>query len=261
MRIPVVSGRAFDDRDDASAAKVVIVNGPFARRYWPGQDPLGRTVRIAGESHRVIGVVREIKYVSVTEDPRPYVYVPLAQNYMPQVTLHVRSSGDASAEQRRVRAAVRRVDAALPLFDVRPLQTQIDVSLGAFAIATLFLGAAGVQALLLAAIGIYGVVSFSVAQRTREIGIRVAIGATPAQVLRLIMSQGFALSVLGVVVGAALALASSRILVGMLYGVAPRDPLTLAAVAGSLMAVAIMACWVPARRALRIDPTTALRYE
>jgi macrolide transport system ATP-binding/permease protein len=261
MHIPVVSGRGFEDRDDASAPKVVVVNAPFARRYWPGQDPIGRTVRIGGESHRVIGVVREIKYVNVTEDPRPYVYVSLAQNYMPQVTLHVRSSGDASAEQQRVRAAVRRIDAALPLFDVRPLQTQIDVSLGAFAIATLFLGAAGVQALLLAAIGIYGVVSFSVAQRTREIGIRVAIGATPAQVLRLVMSQGFALSVLGVVVGAALALASSRILVGMLYGVAPRDPLTLAAVAASLMAVALVACVVPARRALRVDPTTALRYE
>ena len=261
MRIPVVSGRAFDDRDDASAPKVVIVNVPFARRYWPGQDPIGRAVRIAGESYRVIGVVREIKYVSVTEDPRPYVYVSLAQNYMPQVTLHVRSSGDASTEQQRVRAAVRRVDAALPLFDVRSLQTQIDMSLGAFAIATLFLGAAGVQALLLAAIGIYGVVSFSVAQRTREIGIRVAIGATPAHVLRLVMSQGFGLSVLGVVVGAALALASSRILVGVLYGVAPRDPLTLAAVAASLLTVAIIACWVPARRALRVDPTTALRYE
>src|SRR5262249_54124577 len=159
----------------------------FARRYWPGQDPIGRMVRIAGDVHRVVGVVREIKYVSVTEEPRPYVYLSLAQSDMPQVTLHVRASSDSASEQQRVRAAVRRVDAALPLFDVRPLQTQIDVSLGAFATATLFLSAAGLQALLLAAIGIYGVVSFSVAQRTREIGIRVALGATPAQVLRLIM--------------------------------------------------------------------------
>ena len=261
MRIPVVRGRVFETRDDAMAPKVAIVNEPFARRYWPGQDPIGRTVRIADQSHRVIGVVREIKYVSITEGPRPYVYISLAQNYMPQVTLHVRSSGQASAEQQRVRAAVHQVDAALPLFDVRPLQTQIDVSLGAFAIATLFLSAAGLQALLLAAIGIYGVVSFSVAQRTREIGIRVAVGATPAHVLRLVMSQAFALSMLGVVVGAALALASSRILVGMLYGVGPRDPMTVGAVAASLMMVAIVACWVPARRALRVDPTTALRYE
>jgi predicted permease len=261
MRIPVVQGRAFDTRDDASDPKVAIVNAPFARRYWPGQDPVGRTVRVAGQAHRVVGVVREIKYVSVTEDPRPYVYLSLAQSDTPQVTLHVRASGDAASEQQRVRAAVRRVDAALPLFDVRPLQTQIDVSLGAFAAATLFLSAAGVQALVLAAIGIYGVVSFAVAQRTREIGIRVALGATPAQVLRLIMSQGFGLSVLGVAIGAAMALASSRLLAGLLFGVGPRDPMTLAAVAMSLMAVAIVACWVPARRALRVDPTTALRYE
>ena len=261
MRIPVVQGRAFDEHDDASAAKVAIVNVPFARRYWPGQDPIGRTVRIAGDAHRIVGVVREIKYVSVTEDPRPYLYLPLAQSYTPQVTLHVRASADAASEQQRVRSAVRRVDAALPLFDVRPLQTQIDVSLGTFAAATLILSAAGLQALLLAAIGIYGVVSFSVAQRTREIGIRVALGATPTQVLRLIMSQGFMLSVVGIVVGAAMAFASSRILAGLLYGVGPRDPATLVAVALSLMAVAIVACWVPARRALRVDPTTALRYE
>jgi predicted permease len=261
MRIPLVQGRVFDARDDGSAPKVVIVNAPFARRYWPGQNPIGRIVRIAGEVHRVVGVVREIKYVSVTEEPRPYVYLSLAQSYTPQVTLHVRATGDAASEQQRVRAAVHRVDAALPLFDVRPLQTQIDVSLGAFAAATLFLSAAGVQALLLATIGIYGVVSFSVAQRTREIGIRVALGATPVQVLRLIMSQGFVLSVLGIVIGAAMALASSRVLVGLLFGIGPRDPLTLAGVAVSLMTVAVVACWVPARRALRVDPATALRYE
>jgi predicted permease len=261
MRIPIVRGRVFETHDDVAAPKVVMVNAPFARRYWPGQDPIGRTVGIAGESHRVVGVVREIKYVSVTEEPRPYVYLSLAQHYTPQVTLHVRASVGGAAEQQRVLAAVRRVDAALPLFDVRPLQTQVDVSLGAFAAATLFLSAAGLQALLLAAIGIYGVVSFAVAQRTREIGIRVALGATPAQVLRLIMSQGFALSVVGILIGAAMALASSRLLAGLLFGVGPRDPMTLAAVAMSLMAVAIVACWVPARRALRVEPTAALRYE
>jgi putative ABC transport system permease protein len=261
MRIGVVQGRAFDEHDDASAARVAIVNVPFARRYWPGQDPIGRTVRIAGDVHRIVGVVRDIKYVSVTEDPRPYVYLPLAQTYTPQVTLHVRAAADAASAQQMVRAAVGRVDAALPLFDVRPLQTQIDVSLSTFAAATLFLSAAGVQALLLAAIGIYGVVSFSVAQRTREIGVRVALGATPTHVLRLIMSQGCLLSILGIVVGAAMAVGSSRILAGLLYGIGPRDPATLVGVAVSLFVVAVVACWVPARRALRVDPTTALRYE
>jgi macrolide transport system ATP-binding/permease protein len=261
MRIPLTRGRAFDARDSESAPKVAIVNEPFARRYWPRQDPIGRTIRLAGNAYQVVGLVREIKYVSVTEDPRPYVYLSLAQNYTPQMTLHVRASGDASVAQGSVRSAVRRVDAALPLFDVRTLQAQTEVSLGAFDVATLFLSAAGLQALLLAAIGIYGVVAFSVAQRTREIGIRVALGATPSRVLRLIMGQGFVLAVAGVVLGTAMALASSRILVGLLYGVGPRDPLTFAGVAAGLLTVALFACWIPARRALRVNPINALRYE
>ena len=261
MRIPVVQGRSFEARDDGSAPKVAIVNEPFARRYWPRQNPIGRTIHVAGDAHRVVGMVREIKYVNLTEDPRPYVYIALAQSYVPQVTLHVRSAGDAALAQKTVRDAVHRIDRALPLFDVRTLQSQIEVSLGAFGVATLFLGAAGLQALVLASIGIYGVVAFSVAQRTREIGIRVALGATPVQVLRLVMGQGFLLSGLGVAIGVAMALASSRILVGLLYGVGPRDPLTVASAAAGLLGVAILACWVPARRALRVNPIAALRYE
>ena len=261
MRIPVKRGRAFDARDDALAPKVAIVNEPFARRYWPTQDPIGRMIRIAGEAYRVVGVVREIKYVTLTEDPRPYVYTSLAQSYLPQVTLHVRAAGDTAAAQQAVREAVHRVDRALPLFDVRTLQAQADVSLGAFAVATLFLSAAGLQALLLASIGIYGVVAFSVAQRTREIGIRMALGATAGQVLRLVVGQGFVLSVVGVAIGVALALVSARILAGLLYGIGPRDPLTLAFAAVGLLGVAIIACWIPARRALRISPMTALHYE
>ena len=261
MRIPVRRGRAFDARDDALAPKVAIVNEPFARRYWPTQDPIGGMVRIAGEAYRVVGVVREIKYVTLTEDPRPYVYTSLSQSYLPQVTLHVRAAGDTTAAQRAVREAVHRVDRALPLFDVRTLQEQADVSLGAFALATLFLSAAGLQALLLASIGIYGVAAFSVAQRTREIGIRMALGATTGQVLRPVVGQGFVLSVVGVAIGVALALVSSRILAGLLYGIGPRDPLTLAFAAIELLVVAIIACWIPARRALRISPMTALHYE
>jgi predicted permease len=261
MRIPLVSGRAFEPTDDTSAPKVAIVNQPFARKFWPGRDPIGRTIEVGGDQHRVVGIVREIKYVNVTEEPRPYVYLPLAQMYMPQVTLHVRANGDAAAAQNTVRAAVRRVDSALPLFDVRTLQSQADASLGTFVVATLFLSAAGVQALLLAAIGIYGVVAFLVAQRTREIGIRVALGATPSRVLRLIMGQGLALSIAGLGLGVAIALASTRVLAGMLYGVGPRDPLTFVATAAGLLAVALLACWIPARRALKVSATTALRYQ
>ena len=209
----------------------------------------------------MVGIVREIKYVNVTEEPRPYVYLPLSQMYTPQVTLHVRADSDAAAAQNSVRAAVRRVDSALPLFDVRTLQAQADASLGTFVAATLFLSAAGAQALLLAAIGIYGVVAFSVAQRTREIGIRVALGATPSRVLRLIMGQGLALSIAGLGLGVAIALASTRVLAALLYGVGPRDPLTFVATAAGLLAVALLACWIPARRALKVSATTALRYQ
>jgi predicted permease len=261
MRIPLVSGRPFEPTDDMSAPKVAIVNQPFARKYWPGRDPIGRTVDVGGEKHRVVGMVREIKYVNLSEEPRPYVYLPLSQMYMPQVTLHVRAAGDAAAAQNSVRAAVGRVDSALPLFGVRTLQDQADASLGTFIVATLFLSTAGVQALLLAAIGIYGVVAFSVAQRTREIGIRVALGATPSRVLRLVMGQGLALSIVGLVLGVAIAFASTRILAGLLYGIGPRDPLTFAATAAGLLAVALLACWIPARRALKVSATTALRYE
>jgi putative ABC transport system permease protein len=181
--------------------------------------------------------------------------------YTPLVTLHVRASGGAAAAQASVRAAVRRVDDALPLFDVRTLRTHVDVSMGAFGVATLFLSAAGLQALALAAIGIYGVVAFSVARRTREIGIRMALGATPARVLRFVMGQGLVLSLVGVVLGVAMALASTRILAGLLYGIGPRDPITFAATALGLVAVALLACWIPARRALRVNPLAALRYE
>jgi putative ABC transport system permease protein len=133
--------------------------------------------------------------------------------------------------------------------------------MGAFGVATLFLSAAGLQALALAAIGIYGVVAFSVARRTREIGIRMALGATPARVLRFVMGQGLVLSLVGVVLGVAMALASTRILAGLLYGIGPRDPITFAATALGLVAVALLACWIPARRALRVNPLAALRYE
>jgi macrolide transport system ATP-binding/permease protein len=261
LRIPVARGRAFEPRDSADAEKVALVNEPFARRYLRGRDAIGRTVRVAGDAYRVVGVVRAIKYVSVTEEPRPYVYVPLAQFYTPQATLHVRTARDAAAAQNDVRAAVRRVDGALPLFDVRTLQSQVDVSMGAFAIATLFLSAAGFQALLLAAIGIYGVVAFSVAHRTREIGVRMALGATPARVLRLVMGQGVGLTMIGVALGLVMALVSTRLLRELLYQIDPRDPLTFSAAAAGLLVVAIVACWVPARRALRIDPIRALRYE
>jgi putative ABC transport system permease protein len=261
MRIPVVRGRAFEPRDSADAEKVAVVNEPFARRYFQDRDAIGRTIRVSGDRYRIVGIVRPIKYVSVTEEPRPYVYLPLGQFYTPQTTLHVRGAGDAAMVQRSVRAAIRRVDDTLPLFDVRPLESQVDVSMGTFDVATLFLSAAGLQALLLAAIGIYGVVAFSVAQRTREIGVRIALGATRARVLRLIMGQGVALTMIGVILGVLMALASTRLLGDVLYEIDPRDPFTFIVTAAGLLIVAIVACWIPARRALGVDPISALRYE
>ncbi len=261
MRIALREGRFFDSRDNETAPKVVIVSEPFARRYWPGTSAVGRILTTNGEARQVVGVVKEVKYLRLTEEPRPYIYLPLEQNYTGQVTLHVRAHGDAASAQTAVQRAIHGLDAALPVFDVRTLRQHMAFSLGTYRLATQFLSVAGLQALFLAAIGIYGVIAFSVAQRTREIGIRMALGAQPGQVLRLVMGQGFALALAGVALGVAIALASTRILASLLYGIGARDPLTIIAVASGLLVVALAACWVPARRAMRVSPLVALRYE
>ena len=264
MRIPIVRGRSFTEADRAGALPVIIVNDAFARRYWPDADPIGKRVSAngpVGPFREVIGVTRTGKYNTLGEDPRPFYYMPLWQAYRGTVTLHVKTAGNPRALIAPVREAVRRADPNVPVFDVKTMDEQMLVALLPARLAGTLLGAFGLLALLLASVGIYGVIAYSVAQRTREIGVRRALGAQSNSLLWLILGEGMRLAAIGLAIGLAAALALTRFASSLLYGVAPTDPLTLVAAVGTLTAAALVACCIPVLRALGIDPVTALRYE
>jgi hypothetical protein len=216
-------------------------------------DPAGRN------PIEIIGVVRDSKYVTVGEEPGPFMYRPLAQAYTPRITLVVRGGGTASATLSAIKREVRLLDAGLPVFNVASLDDATSISLLPARIGGNLLAALGTLALLLAALGIYGVLSFLVRARTREIGVRVAIGATPRTVVGMVMRQAMTWTITGAVIGVALALILTRFLAGFLYGISPTDPWTFATVAVVLASVASVAAFVPALRASRVDPLTALR--
>jgi predicted permease len=269
MGIPLVTGRPFGGRDAPEAPRVVVVNETFARRFFPGVDPareaVGKRVSFRGDEgpwDEIVGVAKDGKYWTIGEAPQPFVYSPLAQSYASTVTLVVRApGGDARALAPALNAEVRALDAGLPLFDVKTMEEHLGVSLFPARVAAALLGGFGLLALVLAATGVYGVVSYAAAQQTREIGIRVALGARRRDVLRLVAGRGMLLVALGVALGLAGALALTRFMEGVLYGVSASDPLTFALVAALLLAVALVACLVPARRATKVDPMIALRYE
>jgi predicted permease len=264
MGIPVARGRAFTDADRAGAPPVVIVNDAFARRYWPGADPLGKRLSANGSRgpfREVIGVVPTGKYRTLGEEPRPFYYLPLAQSDEGQVTLHAKVAGDPRLMLRAVHDAMRAVDATVPIYDVKTMNDQLLVALLPARLAGTLLGAFGILALLLASVGIYGVMAYSVAQRTREIGVRRALGAQPGNLLRLVLDEGLRLAAIGFAIGIAIAAAVTRLASSLLYGVKPTDPLTFGGAMVVLAGAALLACAIPALRALRVDPVTALRYE
>ncbi len=268
MSIPLVAGRGFNDADKDGVQRVVIVNETLARRFFPGQDPaqgaLGRRISFqsdAGPWMEIVGVARDGKYWTIGEAPQLFVYSPLVQSYNSTATLVVRSEGDPRSLANSIRAEVSKIDPALPLYDVKTLEEHMGVSLFPARVAATLLGGFGLLALLLAAMGVYGVVSYSVAQRTREIGIRLALGARARDVLRLVAVRGMALVAAGLIAGLASALALTRFMEGVLYGVSATDALTFTLVVLLLAAVALLACLVPARRATKVDPMVALRHE
>jgi putative ABC transport system permease protein len=269
MGIAVVAGRPFGERDSSEAPRVVVVNETFARRFFPGADPareaVGKRMSFRGDEgpwNEIVGVAKDGKYWTIGEAPQMFVYAPLAQSYSPAVTLVVRAAGgDARALVPALNAEVRAIEPALPLYDVKTIEEHMGVSLFPARVAATLLGGFGLLALVLAAMGVYGVVSYAAAQRTREIGIRMALGAQRRDVLRLVAGRGMLLVALGVCLGLAGALALTRFMEGVLYGVSATDPLTFALVAALLLAVALVACLVPARRATKVDPMVALRYE
>ena len=267
MGIPMVSGREFSELDKKDAPQVAIVNEAFARNFFPGPDPTRDTIgkriafRAKGPFMQIVGVAKDGKYFNIAEEPRPFVYSAMLQSYDPFTTLIARVTSDSNSMVAAVRNEVQKLDPSLPIYDVKTLTEHMRLSLFPARIAASVLGGFGVLAVTLAIIGIYGVTSYSVAQRTREVGIRMALGADQGHVLRLVIGQGIVLVGIGSVIGVAASVALTRLMSGLLFGVSSSDPLILIAVPVVLAGVALGACFVPARRATKVDPMVALRYE
>jgi len=263
MSIPIVQGRDFDAQDRESSARVVIVNEELARRYFPNQSAVGKRLRIGSDSPycEIVGVARTAKYRTLREQPLPFIYIPFAQEYEHAMTLIVRTAGDPASLIPSVRNEIRGLNKDVPVFGVHTMTEHIGVQLAADRMVAVLLSVFGGAALLLAAVGVYGVMGYSVVQRTREIGIRIALGAEQRDILKLIIRQGLTLVLIGVGLGLALALAFTRVLKSLLFGVSTTDPFAFAVIALLLIAVALLACYLPARRATKVDPLVALRYE
>ncbi|HEY7183532.1 MAG TPA: ABC transporter permease [Blastocatellia bacterium] len=262
MRIPLLEGREFSDTDQAQSTPVAIVNETMARRYWGGQSPVGRRLRRGtGVWSAVIGVARDVKYFGPAEPAHPWIYYPHAQEYYSMMTLIARTTGDPWQALAGVRGAVRSLDSTLPVFDEKTLATHCGAALFLDRIVVTFLSAFGLLALSLAAVGLYGVMAYSVSQRTREIGIRMALGARTGDALKQVIRQGMILTLIGVVIGLSAATALTRLMKSLLVGVSATDALTFTLVSLSLAAVALLACYLPARRAAKVDPMVALRCE
>ena len=266
MGIPILRGRGFTEHDRADSEPVAVVSRTAARAIWGDADPLGARARVgdpdSGPWFTVVGIAGDVRHRDLAVAPTPQIYLPQSQRTDGLLVLVVRAPGtDAAALANTARAAVRELDPTVPIYDVATTRELIDRSAAPRRFVMTLLGAFAAAALLLAALGIYGVVSHAVGQRTREIGIRVALGATPGDIRRLVLSSGTAVIVSGLAAGVAAALAVMRLLRALLYEVSPRDPAALALAAATLAVVALAAHWLPARRAARVAPSTALRDE
>jgi predicted permease len=260
LGLPLRAGRIFGDVVGADAATGVVINETMAARYFPGGDAVGRRLRI-GDWVEVVGVVGDAKYTTLTAAPVNYLYLPLWQYYRPDVTLVVRTAGPPAAAMAPVRDRMKALDADLPLFDLRTMAEHRDVAVFMPRMAATLLGLFGTLALLLASVGLYGLLAFSVGQRTPEIGVRLALGAQRGDILHLVVWQGVQLTAIGAALGIALALAVLPLLSSQLVGTGPRDALSFGAAALLLLFGAAAASYVPARRAASVDPIRALRHE
>jgi predicted permease len=261
MRIPLVHGRDFEERDQEGAPGVVIINEAMARRYWPKSNALGSRLKLAKDWLEIVGISKDVKNRSLSETPQPFFYLPLLQDYRSNMILVARTAVDPEKMFQSVRAAVAALDPEIPMFDTKTLEDHVGISLFLQRMAASLLSIFGLLALSLAAMGLYGVMAYTVAQRTRELGIRVSVGAKQSDILRLILGQGLMLTVIGMIGGLVTALAVTRLSAGLLYGVSAADPMTFTVVALILLGVALAAGYFPARRATKVDPMIALRME
>ena len=263
MEIPLVEGRDFTSQDTLDSRLVVVIDQALAARFWPHQDALEKRLRFPDSEkwYTVIGIARTSNYFDLAEQPTNFIYLPLYQHYESHMTLHVRVFGDPGQFAAAAQNAIHDLNANLPVFAVGTLSARIGVASGLQRIAGSTVGIFGILALVLASVGIYGVVAYSTRQRTHEIGIRVALGATPRDILMLVLGQGARLILLGVGIGLIASFAAMRLLSSLLFGVTASDAFTFIAVSLLLAAVVLLACYIPARRATRVDPMAALRYE
>jgi len=270
MKIPLIAGREFDLRDTATKLhddpdhqKVVIVNQEFARRFFPGRDPIGRKVRGWGEWFTVVGVAANIKYHQLTEAARPFFYAPIRQIYRPEygLTFHVRSDGPAAPVIAAIRRETAAIDPGMLIFDSMPMTEYVAASLYGPKVGAVLLNVLGGLGLLMAALGLYSVMAYSVAQRTAEIGIRMTLGAEPRALMLLVLRQGMGLALIGLVVGSFAAAALARMIAAVLVSVSPADPTVYAGAASVIVAIALLSSAIPAWRALRVDPIAALRCQ
>ncbi len=261
MGIPLRKGREFTAQDDSSAVRVIVVNERFVERFWPGQEALGKTFRTAGRDYTVVGVVPTGKYQRLGEDPRAFMWFPMAQSWGASMEIVIRTTGDPAAVIPILREEIAALDPNLPLSNVRTMDKHLGISLLPARLTGAALGVFGILGLLLASVGMYGVMAYSVSQRTREIGIRMAIGAAASDVVRLVMKQGLTLVLVGTAIGLGGAFAAARLLAGVLYGGSSFDPMTFTLVPLVLIAVAAVATFAPARRAAAVDPAITLRAD
>jgi predicted permease len=257
-----LQGRDFTAQDDAQSPPVAIVNAAFARRFWPGENPLGKRFNFTtGNWIEIVGVAQNGKYSSVAEKPELFVYLPLAQNYESKATLIARGAGDPHLLTATLRKEIHGLDENLPLYDARTMLEHMILPLAPARAAATVLGGFGALALLLAAVGVFGVMSHAVTQRTREIGVRIALGADAKEIVKLIVGQGALLVGIGVVIGLGVAGLGTRLLANLLFGVSALDPWTFFGVTALLTATAFLACYLPARRATKVDPMVVMRQE
>jgi predicted permease len=263
LQIPIVKGREFTLQDTKSSQRVVIVSETFVDRYWPNQEAIGKQLNsdLTHEWFTVVAVARNSKVNGLNEKPTPFLYLPLYQVYRATMIVNARVTGDPLAAGKTVEKRIHELNADLVVFDVTTLELREQIASFGQRVAGTFVGAFGLLALVLAAVGIYGVTAYTTRQRTHEIGIRMTLGASKGDVLRLVLGHGMRLTLAGVALGLAASFALTRFLGGLLLGVTSTDALTFSSVALLLCAVALFACFIPARRAMRVDPMVALRYE